>query len=212
MRPAGRVDRVGLEERADPGPDQDLDQAAAAQGLADVPGDRADIRPAPAIDLQLQPGPGVRDQLDPVDPDRPGRQLDRLAGAGQVVSPLALDLQGRELRGDLLDRPDLRRQRRADLRLGRNPRRPPRLRSARRRRACRSGPPAGRPSGRSWASAGRTRSAGSPRPTQTTRTPEASGSSVPACPTLTFRSGREIEVTTSREVIPPGLSRFSTPD
>src|SRR3954470_751429 len=48
-------------------------------------------------------------------------------------------------------------------------------------------------------------------PTQTTRTPVASGSSVPACPTLVPRSGPTTRLTTSREVRPAGLFRFSPP-
>src|SRR5262249_26521413 len=49
-------------------------------------------------------------------------------------------------------------------------------------------------------------------PTQTTSTPVANGSSVPACPTFTPRNGRATQSTTAREVIPCGLSRLRVPE
>ena len=60
---------------------------------------------------------GVRaaDELQLVDPDLARRQLDRLAAPGDVVGALALHLDRRVLRRDLLDHADELRQRRADL-------------------------------------------------------------------------------------------------
>ena len=48
-------------------------------------------------------------------------------------------------------------------------------------------------------------------PTQTTRTPEASGSSVPAWPTFARPTSRTTRSTTAREVIPRGLSTTRMP-
>ena len=48
-------------------------------------------------------------------------------------------------------------------------------------------------------------------PAQTTSTPVASGSSVPACPNLTPLSTLPIALTASREVMPRGLLIFKTP-
>ena len=64
---------------------------------------------------------GVRaaDELQLVDADLARRELDRLAAPGNVVGALALHLDRRILRRDLLDQADELRQRRADLVVGR---------------------------------------------------------------------------------------------
>jgi hypothetical protein len=192
------------------GPHQHLDQPAAAQRLAHVPGDRPDVRPASAGDLQLQEGPGVAQQLDPVDRDRARGQLDLAAGrgpgrrrAGRRLSarriggapggssrpgrpgPSGLGL-GRHRRGGDLDDPAVGVQRVA-----------PRAEADDSAVGLRLALDVfDQPGGRADAD---------------DEDPEARGSSVPACPTLVPRSGRETRSTASREVRPVGLFRFSTP-
>ena len=62
-----------------------------------------------------------------------------------------------------------------------------------------------------WASAARTRSSRVAPPTQTTNTPVASGSSVPAWPALAGRARRSTTSTACREVMPAGFFRLSRP-
>ena len=59
-------------------------------------------------------GVGRVDQLQPVDLDRAGLELDRLAVAGEIVGALAVDLDGGKARRHLRDGAGEGRQQRAD--------------------------------------------------------------------------------------------------
>ena len=79
--------------------------AETAQAPAHIPGQRPDIGAFAAFGLEHRMVRiGALDQLEPVDLDRPALQFDLLAVAGEVIGPLALDLDGRIARRDLLDR------------------------------------------------------------------------------------------------------------
>lgn len=97
-------------ERPDAGPPQRLHQPADAEGVAQVAGDAADVRPLPAVDLQVEVRPLVPEQVDAVDAHRPGGQLHVRAAAGQVVRPLPGHLQRRVRRRGLRDGADESRQ------------------------------------------------------------------------------------------------------
>ena len=197
-----RIDGLLERERAGPRSEPGLDKPAATESIADVAGDRSDVGPAAAIDFELEMRPGVIDHGDPVDPDQSRRQLDGLAGPGQVVGSRPSIFRA-EYSGGRLDRPCPRGERIAcwispadgicgDASTSIRPSassvslRAPRRTTVRYDlgKSCRFST---------------SRVAG---PTQTIRIPVASGSSVPACPTLERGSKRATWSTSLRDVMP----------
>ena len=78
--------------------------AEAAERLAEVAGDAADVAALAAGHLEdggVAVGRG--DELEALDVERAGGEVEGLAGAGEVVGALAVDLDGGDLRRDLQD-------------------------------------------------------------------------------------------------------------
>ena len=97
-------------ERAAASSSQSAEIGPAPEPLAEVSGKGPDVRPRAALDFHNRGRPiGFRavpfDQLEAVDRDRSGRQIDGLALTGQLVGPAAADLHGAESRRALLYRP-----------------------------------------------------------------------------------------------------------
>ena len=78
-----------------------------AECRADVARERADVRAARAVDLDIHVDEPVmlsdREHVEPVDADAASRQFDGLAFAGQLVGPLAVHLDGADRRRHLCD-------------------------------------------------------------------------------------------------------------
>ena len=129
-----------------------LDKPSASQRIADVAGDRSDIGPAAAIDLELKMRPCVVDNGDPVDPHEARGRLDRLAGSRQVVGPPALNLDGGIRRQAADSRCPISEVWPAGSRLTKVSRAMPRHRFDHRHRACRYALPGGSTCDMSWAS------------------------------------------------------------
>ena len=91
------------------GPAQRRQVAADAQGIAQVPGQRTDVGARGALHrhLHVHHGPALfrLDAMDveAVDGHGPGRELDVLAGADAGVGAFAVDLDGADAAGHLLD-------------------------------------------------------------------------------------------------------------
>ena len=83
--------------------------AAHAQAVAEVPGEGPDVGSGGALDGDIDvhhvrgvvPADAV--DLEPVDGDRPGGELDVLTGADPCVGAFAVDLDGADAAGHLLD-------------------------------------------------------------------------------------------------------------
>ena len=106
-------------ERPARGPRQRPEVGTTAQPFPKVAGERADVGPGAALDLQDGRRPirisGVPlDKLQPVDRDRPWLEIGRLPLPGELVGPPAADLEGAVCRRPLLDRPAELAQRRFD--------------------------------------------------------------------------------------------------
>ena len=116
---AQRLERDGVlePEAARGGPDQRAEVRAAAERLAEVAGERPDVRPGRARDVddgdRAAPGPlpSHSTSVDGVDRRRrAARARRRLAGARQLVRPPALDLDGAVVGRDLPMRAGERRR------------------------------------------------------------------------------------------------------
>src|SRR5712671_2435500 len=91
-----------------------------SEGPADIASKRAHIGAFAALGPEFGMV-GIRDmdQLEPVNLDRAGLEIDRLAVAGEIVGALAVDLDRRILRRHLRDRAGVARQQRLDRGAGR---------------------------------------------------------------------------------------------
>jgi hypothetical protein len=74
---------------------------AAADVGTEIRDEAADVRPLAARDRDPEPRRRKREQLEPIDPDLPRRDLDVLPGAGEPVHPHAVLLDRRERGRDL---------------------------------------------------------------------------------------------------------------
>ena len=192
-------------------PHQRRHHGRRAERRRQIAAQRADVRAAAAFDRQLQLRILVPQDLEPVDRNRPRRQFELLAAAGQVVRPLAADLDRRVGRRPLQDVAEELRQRRFDL----GPRRLRRIRDAARPRPrcrpSRCGGRAGTRPGTASASAARTESAAWPG---RRRSPARRSPADRACPrgrTSPCWNSRSTRFTTSRDVSPAGLSTLRIP-